>query len=108
WFWAPWCPVCRGEAPLIADLAEQYAGQVSFVGIAGLSGDVSAMSDFVADGGVTGFPHIDDRDGSIYAHFGVTQQYDFGFVSTDGDVEIVTGPLSEDEITDRVEALAGG
>lgn len=108
WFWAPWCPVCAREAPLIADLAEQYAGQVSFVGIAGLSGDLDAMQRFVDDGGVGEITHLDDRDGAVYAHFGVTQQYDIGFVAADGTVEIKTGPLEESEITAEVERLAAG
>lgn len=108
WFWAPWCPICLGEAPLIADLATQYDGQVSFVGVAGLSGDLNAMKGFIDDGGVGAITHIDDRDGEVYTRFGVTQQYDIGFVSADGVVNVVTGPLSEDEIAAEVERLVGG
>ncbi|PSL06150.1 thiol-disulfide isomerase/thioredoxin [Haloactinopolyspora alba] len=108
WFWAPWCPVCQGEAPTIADLAAEYEGEVTFVGVAGLSGDLAAMEGFIADGGVGGITHIDDRDGEVYTHFGVTQQYDIGFVSPEGTVDIVSGPLDEAEIADRVEELAAG
>lgn len=108
WFWAPWCPVCAREAPLIAELADQYAGQVTFIGVAGLSGDADAMHRFVDDGGVDDITHLDDRDGAVYAHFGVTQQYDIGFVAADGTVDIQTGPLSEDEITAEVARLATG
>ncbi|WP_026877240.1 redoxin domain-containing protein [Jiangella gansuensis] len=105
WFWAPWCPVCQREAPLIAELAQQYGQQVAFVGVAGLSGDVSAMEEFIADGGVEGIPHIDDSGGDVYSRFGVTQQYDIGFVSADGTVEVIRGPLEEDEIRAEVERL---
>ncbi|TDE00709.1 redoxin domain-containing protein [Jiangella asiatica] len=105
WFWAPWCPVCQREASLIAELADRYAGRVEFVGVAGLSGDLGAMESFVADGGVGGIAHIDDRDGEVYTRFGVTQQYDFGFVSADGTVEVVRGPLEHDEIAAEVERL---
>ncbi|SDU76668.1 redoxin domain-containing protein [Jiangella alkaliphila] len=108
WFWAPWCPVCQREAPLIADLAGQYEGQVAFVGVAGLSGDLASMEDFIADGGVDAIPHIDDRDGDVYTRFEVTQQYDFGLVSADGTVEVIRGPLGEDEIVAAVERLAAG
>ncbi|TDD69872.1 redoxin domain-containing protein [Jiangella aurantiaca] len=108
WFWAPWCPVCQREAPLIADLAAQYEGQVAFVGVAGLSGDLTAMEAFIADGGVEGITHIDDRDGAVYSRFGVTQQYDIGFVSADGTVEVIRGPLEEDEIVAEVERLVTG
>ncbi|PZF85572.1 redoxin domain-containing protein [Jiangella anatolica] len=108
WFWAPWCPVCQREAPLIAELAAQYEGEVAFVGVAGLSGDLAAMEGFIADGGVEAIPHIDDRDGAVYSRFEVTQQYDFGLVSADGTVEVVRGPLEEDEIVAAVERLAAG
>lgn len=108
WFWAPWCPQCQREAPVVADLADRYEGQIEFVGVAGLTGDAASIETFVTDHGVANFPHIDDRDGAVYTRFGVTQQYDLGVVTASGDVEILRGPLSEDEIVSAVDDLAAG
>jgi thiol-disulfide isomerase/thioredoxin len=106
WFWAPWCPVCQREAPVVAALAEEYAGRVAVIGVGGLSGDVRAMREFVERGGVGGLTHLADTDGTIYARFGVTQQYDNGVLDESGEFRVVTGPLSEAEFRAELDALA--
>lgn len=106
WFWAPWCPVCQREAPVVAALAEEYTGRVAVIGVGGLSRDVQAMREFVERGGVGGLTHLADADGTIYARFGVTQQYDNGVLDESGEFRVVTGPLSEAEFRAELDALA--
>jgi thiol-disulfide isomerase/thioredoxin len=32
-FWATWCPPCRGEIPVLIDLAKRYAGRIEVIGV---------------------------------------------------------------------------
>ncbi|MGH3595507.1 MAG: protein disulfide oxidoreductase [Mycobacterium sp.] len=104
WFWASWCPICQGEAPMLGDVAVSHPA-VTFVGVAGL-GQVSAMKEFVDKHPVKGFTQLADTDGSVWAKFGVTQQPAFAFIRQDGRVDVVKGPLSEPDLTPRVTALS--
>jgi peroxiredoxin len=107
YFWAPWCTICRREAPALPGIADEFTGQAQFLGVAGLSPDVDAMQQFVADTGTDSLTHLADTDGALYAGFGVASQTTFAFVDEDGTIEIVPGPLSEDEIRSRTQALIG-
>jgi thiol-disulfide isomerase/thioredoxin len=105
YFWAPWCTVCRAEAPSLPAVARDFESQATFYGVAGLSPDVAAMQGFVADTGTEDLTHIADTDGSVYTGFGVASQTTFAFVDDDGSIEIVRGPLSDAELRDRTQAL---
>ncbi len=93
WFWAPWCTECAAAAPEVQEAAEANPG-VGFVGVAGLSSDSAAIQDFVDRYGL-GFTQLADLEGSVYTHFGITQQDTFVLVSADGDVETVDGYASD-------------
>jgi thiol-disulfide isomerase/thioredoxin len=103
WFWAPWCPVCQGEAPMVGRIAAGHPS-VTFVGVAGLD-RLPAMQQFVAKYPVGNFTHLADTDGSVWAKFGVTAQPAFAFVRPDGGITVVKGGLSEPDLDQRVAAL---
>ena len=105
YFWAPWCTVCRAEAPALPAIAGDFEGDATFYGVAGLSPDVGAMQGFVNDTGTQSLTHIADTDGTIYTGFGVSSQTTFAFVNDDGTIEIVRGPLSPDEVRTKTQAL---
>ena len=105
WFWAPWCTVCRAEAPDIVATAAKFRGKVDLIGVAG-RGEVPAMKDFVKETGTGGFDHIVDTDGAIWSRFGVPAQPAFAFVDHTGKVEVVVGSLDEQTLTARLQAMA--
>ncbi len=107
WFWAPWCTICRAEAPDVAAVAADYEGTVTFVGVPGL-GQADDMRAFVDDTGTEGFEHAIDSDGSLWQRFGIVSQPAFAFVSADGAVRTFAGSLGADELRRATEELAAG
>jgi thiol-disulfide isomerase/thioredoxin len=105
WFWAPWCPTCQREAPMVGRIAEAN-GDVAFVGVAALD-QVPAMQEFVAKYPVKSFSHLADTDGAVWAKFGVTSQPAYAFIDANGDIDVVKGSVPEAELTERVTALTG-
>ncbi len=106
WFWTPWCPFCNQEAPSVSHVAAANPG-VTFVGVAARS-DVAAMQGFVSRYNL-GFTNLNDADGSIWARFNVPWQPAYLFVKRDGTSSFVNNPtsaMSEQELSDRVAALA--
>jgi len=103
WFWAPWCATCASEAQSIADLAKEYRGQLSILGIAGL-GTNKAMHEFVSDLNVGDVPHLDDQAGAIWKKFKITQQSTYVFLDRTGQV-VKTGYLDDLQLTAEVKTL---
>jgi thiol-disulfide isomerase/thioredoxin len=56
WFWAPWCTICRSEAPQVAAAAEQVDG-VTVIGVAS-SGSLEEMQAFVDETGAGSITHV--------------------------------------------------
>ncbi|CCG02287.1 Putative Thioredoxin [Blastococcus saxobsidens DD2] len=104
WFWAPWCTVCRAEAPEVAEVAAEYAGRVEVLGVAG-RGELEAMQAFVDETGTGGLRHLVDEDGSLWQRFGVITQPAFVFVTGDGTTESFMGSLGGEQLRAMVEEL---
>lgn len=103
WFWSPWCPTCRAQAPAVSALAAKYAGKVSVVGVGGL--DTSgAIRDYGAS--LSGFPQLDDARGDVWKRFGVTAQSSYVVLDAAGRIQ-VQGYLDDDELDRRVKQLVG-
>ncbi len=106
WFWAAWCPRCRAKADNVKTAQAAHTDKVNFIGVAGLGSGADAMLRFVADHGLGAFPHLADDEGVVWRRFGVTEQEYFVILDSAGRV-IHKGPLSDDELRQRVSSLAG-
>jgi thiol-disulfide isomerase/thioredoxin len=90
WFWAPWCATRMGQAAEVHDIGVQYAGRVSVLGVAGLDQSVAAMKQFVTDGDVANVPRLDDKAGTLYRRFNITEQSTFVLINRTGKVMATT------------------
>lgn len=102
WFWAPWCPVCQGQAPQV----NEFADQVTVVGVAGLDDSESAMQDFVSRTETDGFTQLSDSAGEVWKRFGIAEQSTFVLLDDTGKV-VVDGSTSTDDVQSAIEGLDG-
>jgi hypothetical protein len=58
------------------------------------------MTQFVSTHKMGGFIHLAEMDGSVWRHFGITEQPAFAFVAVDGAAQAVPGVLSEQTSAD--------
>ncbi len=107
WFWAPWCVICRAEAPAVAEVAAEFDGRVTFVGIAG-RGQQGDMAAFVEETGTGGFTQVADVDGLVWLRFGIIVQPSFVFVTPDGQTEVFAGSLGAEDLRDAANRLLAG
>lgn len=106
WFWAPWCPKCRAQAPETSKVAAEFAGKANVVGVAGLD-KPGAMKDFVSSTKANGFPQLSDEPGDIWKKFEITEQSTYVLLDKDGKT-VFTGVLPAGEgLAGKVGELVG-
>ena len=104
WFWAPWCAVCKSQAPEVSRLVDDFGDDVAFVGVGSLS-DADEIESFAGD--VPGPTHLSDPEGELYQRFGIAEQSSFVVLDADGGEVLRTGYADDDELAGTVADLAG-
>ncbi len=72
-FWAPFCPSCRSEAPILDELAVAQGDKLNIVGI-GTRDDLAYAEEFRESTGVENFPLLWEETGDSWVNFGVVSQ----------------------------------
>ena len=104
WFWAPWCPTCRGQIPMVSELASDYAGEVNVIGVGSLDAE-DAIVEFAAE--VPGATHLLDEAGEVWKRYGVVEQSSFVLLDEDGEVTFSAGYGGSEDLVDQVTDLLG-
>ena len=104
WFWAPWCPTCRAQIDGVSALADTFGDDVNVIGVGALD-DQGAIADFAGDVS-SNVVNLNDPDGAVWRHFGVTTQSSYLVVDANG-VAQASGYLDDAELSSLVSDLVG-
>lgn len=104
WFWAPFCPTCRGEAPELDAFMADNGGRVKMVGI-GTRDDLSEAEGFLEDTGVQNFPLLWEPTGQSWVDSAVSAQPYMLLMSDGEEVERWPGGASVRQIEDALAEL---
>lgn len=105
-FWASWCIPCREEARRLEALWQEYRERgVVFVGVAYADAEMGARA-FLQEFGITypNGPDLGTRISQAYRIRGVPEKF---FIDKQGQLRapVVIGPVPEQELRRRIEAL---
>jgi thiol-disulfide isomerase/thioredoxin len=98
WFWAPWCPVCRGQVSQVEKIARDHKGALAVVGVGSLD-DADAIRAFAEDVTDT---HLVDESGAVWKHFQIKEQSSYVLLDASGDKVFSSGYGGTDEVEERV------
>ena len=103
-FWASWCGPCRREQPFLTRLAEEYEGQVAFIGVNFDDGHAAAL-EYLREFDVP-YPSVFDPDGKITAEFLVPYLPATVLAGRDGELRYrLAGAQTEETIRGYLEEL---
>ncbi|HET9672232.1 MAG TPA: TlpA disulfide reductase family protein [Actinomycetota bacterium] len=105
--WAPWCPACQEELPILSKVVEETPG-VSMVTIVTAIGSRPGPTPeaYLAEHGLSFPVAVDDRAGTLAEGFGLTSFPSVMFVDSNGTVvRSDVGVIPEDSVRETVTSL---
>lgn len=106
--WAPWCPHCQVELPILDRVMKDFP-DVGLVTVVTSIGDKPgpAPEDFMRDNGLTFATAVDDDEGTLAKGLGVPGFPTVYFVSSDGTVAFVgSGEIDEATLRSTISSLS--
>jgi len=104
-FWASWCGPCKQEAPVLAQMAKQYAGKVQFVGV-DVADQPAAARAYIEKYGWT-YPSVADPKYEIRRGFGLLGQPDTILYDASGkQIWQAPGAITETALKSHLSQLA--
>jgi peroxiredoxin len=85
--------VCNREAASVEAAAQEWAGRISFVGVA-WTGDDADFQAFIDKHGLT-FPQISDDAAEVFTRFDVASQPALVMVGSNGSIQQLFGAVEE-------------
>lgn len=104
WFWAPWCAVCKSQAPQVKSLVATYGDNLNVIGVGSLDSS-SAISGFANE--VQGPTHLSDPGGDLWKRFRIFEQSSFVVLDASGKEVLRTGYNDDDKLSGVVRRLVG-
>ncbi len=104
-FWSSWCPPCRQEAPVLAQVYREYGGRpVEFIGVDIWDRPEDALA-YIQQFGVP-YPNGVDTDGEILIDYGVTGIPEKIFIDRDGLIVLkFVGPMNAVDLRAALDEL---
>lgn len=105
--WAPWCPHCQVELPILDRVVAEFP-DVSLVTIVTAIGDQPGPTPeaYMAEHGLTFPTAVDDGGGTIAGAFGISGFPTLYFVDADGAVvRYASGEVSEETLRETIASL---
>jgi cytochrome c biogenesis protein CcmG/thiol:disulfide interchange protein DsbE len=102
-FWASWCPPCREEAPVLAKVGKEYAGDVEFIGLA-VNDNATDVKKVIESLDITYGNGLDKTD--IAAAYRVTGTPETFWIDKNGQIiDHWIGPIDETNLKARINLL---